>query len=72
MGNRKSAANRLSQAQVNEILDYFKFHTATATIKQFGISRNAFYVLCQQNNIPQHSSSESEVLKHLQLDGYDL
>ena len=71
MGNRKSKALSLTENQVADIISYYKNHTAASTIKHFGLTRNAFSILCKINNIAAHSSSESEILKHFEQDGYD-
>ena len=72
MGNRKSAAERLDEKTLNEIAKYFSNHTASSTIKKFNINRSVFENIAKKLNLTMHSSSESEFLKHIEKDGYDV
>lgn len=71
MGNRKSIAESLTDEQKNNIFKYFKNHTFRSTMRKFSLTRSALSILLNKYNILQHSSSESEILKHLEQDGYD-
>ena len=71
MGSRKSAAEKLTQTQIDEIIKYFSFHTFCSTMRAFNLTRSALTILFNKYNIQQHSSSEAETLKHIELDGYD-
>lgn len=72
MGNRKSAAEKLDEKTLNEIAKYFSNHTASSTIKKFNINRSVFENIAKKLNLTMHSSSESEFLKHIEKDGYDV
>ena len=72
MGNRKSAAEKLDEKTLNEIAKYFSNHTASSTIKKFNINRSVFENIAKKLNLIMHSSSESEFLKHIEKDGYDV
>lgn len=72
MGNRKSAAEKLDEKTLNEIAKYFSNHTASSTIKKFNINRSVFDNIAKKLNLAMHSSSESEFLKHIEKDGYDV
>ena len=72
MGNRKSAAEKLDEKTLNEIAKYFSNHTASSTIKKFNINRSVFDNTAKKLNLAMHSSSESEFLKHIEKDGYDV
>lgn len=56
----------------NQILNYYKNHTVASTLKKFRLGRTMLTNFLKANNISLHSASESEVLKHLEQDGYDL
>lgn len=71
MGNRKSAADKLTAEQANSILKYFKNHTFCSTMRKFSLTRSALTILLSKYGVSQHSSSKAEVLKHLEQDGYD-
>ena len=72
MGNRKSAAEKLDEKTLDEIAKYFSNHTASSTIKKFNINRSVFENIAKKLNLTMHSSSESEFLKHIEKDGYDV
>lgn len=71
MGNRKSAAELISEKQAQEIITYFSTHTFTNTAAKFNLSRSALTILLKKYGIKQHDSATAEVFKHLQLDRYD-
>jgi len=71
MRNRKSIAENLTDEQKNNIFKYFKNHTFCSTMRKFSLARSALSILLNKYNILPHSSAESEVLKHLEQDGYD-
>lgn len=56
----------------NQILKYFKNHTVSSTLRKFNLGRTVLTNFLKANNVPLHSSSKAEVLKHLEQDGYDL
>ena len=72
MGNRKSAAEKLDEKTLDEIAKYFSNHTASSTIKKFNVNRSVFEKIAKKLNLIMHSSSESEFLKHIEKDGYDV
>lgn len=71
MGNRKSAAEKLDENILQEIVEYFTNHTAASTIKKFNLNRSMFSAICKKFNLSAHTSSEAELFKHLENDGYD-
>ena len=55
-----------------QILEYFKNHTVASTQRKFNLGRTILSNFLKTNNIPLHSSSESETFKHMEQDGYDV
>ena len=72
MGNRKSAAEKITDNEAKEIIDYFSNHTAESTIRQFNLNRSILTKLLARYNISFHSRKTAETFKHLELDKYDL
>lgn len=71
MGNRKSAAENLNDDILQEIIRYYSNHTAASTIRKFNVNRSMFNTICKKFNLAAHSSSEAELFKHLEADGFD-
>ena len=68
---RKIQLKDLTGENISQIIQYYHNHTLNNTAEVFNISRDTLKKLFEQQGVSLHDAQTNELLKHLQLHGYD-